>query len=77
MLVAAAPVISVVVLAVSLKRVSTEMGLLRHSMRRARAAGAANDDLQHHIGALAARLHSLEDDPMIRRIRSRRGYDAR
>lgn len=77
MLVAAAVVTSVIVLAVSLQRVSAEMALLRQAMRRARAAGAANDELQHHIGALAAQLHRHEDAAMIRRIRSRRGHGAR
>ena len=77
MLVAAAVIVSVVVLTVSLQRVSTEMTLLRHSMRRARAAGVANDDLAHLTGALAARMRQLESAVTIRRLRSRRGYDAR
>ncbi len=77
MLVAAAVIVSVVVLAVSLQRVSKEMGLLRHSMRRARAAGVANDDLEHLTGTLAARMHRLEGAATIRRPRSRRGYEAR
>lgn len=77
MLVAAAVVASVVVLAVSLQRVSAEVGLLRRSMRRAGAAGAANDELQHQIGALAARLHRFEGAATIRRIRPRRRYGPR
>lgn len=77
MLVAAAVIVSVVVLTMSLQRVSSEMALLRHSMRRARAAGVANDDLAHLTGALAARMHQLESAVTIRRLRSRRGYDAR
>ena len=77
LLVAAAVVASVVVLAVSLQRVSTEVSLLRRSMRRARAAAAANDELQHQFGVLAARLHRFEGAATIRRIRSRRGYGSR
>ena len=77
MLVAAAVVVSLVVLAISLQQVAKEMGLLRHSMRRARAAGVANDDLAHLTGELAARVHRLEGAATIRRILSRRGYEAR
>ena len=77
MLVAAAVVGSVVVLAVSLQRVATEMALLRHSMRRARAAGVANDELAHLSGALSARTQRLESAAALRRLRSRRGYAAR
>lgn len=77
MLVAAAVIVSVVVLAASLQRVSKEMELLRHSMRRARAAGVANDDLERLTGTLVERMHRLEGAATIRRLRSRRGYEAR
>ena len=74
MLVAAAPTASAVVLAVSLRRICAEVDLLRRSMRRARAAGAAADELQRLIGDSAAKLRRLEDAP---RIRPRRGQAPR
>ena len=77
MLVAGAVIVSVLVLAVSLQRVSAETGLLRQAMRRALAAGVANDELHHEIGAVVARLHRLEGAATIHRFRSRRGYEAR
>lgn len=77
MLVAATAVGSVVVLAVSLRRVCAETDLLRQSLRRARAAGVANDDLAHLIGALAARLNRHTAAGTMRRIGSRRGQGAR
>lgn len=77
LLVAAAVVVSLVVLAIALQKVSKEMGLLRYSMRRARAAAVANDDLQHLTVELGARASELDQVARIHRLRSRRQSDAR
>ena len=76
-LVATAVVVSLVVLAISLQRVSREMGLLRYSMRRARSAAVANDDLQHLATELGMRASELERVERIRQLRPRHRYDDR
>ena len=71
-LVATAVVVSLVVLAVSLQLVSKEMARLRHSMRRARAAAVAQDDLRHLTVELSTRASELDQVARIRRLRPRR-----
>ncbi|MDE0067886.1 MAG: hypothetical protein OXN44_13570 [Acidimicrobiaceae bacterium] len=70
--VAAAVVVSLSALAVSLKLVSEEIGRLRHSMRRTRAAAVAHDDLRHLTRELSTRASELDQVARIRRLRSRR-----
>lgn len=76
-LVATAVVVSLVVLAVSLQQVSKEMDLLRFSMRKARAAAVANDELRHLTVELGARATELNQAERIHQLRSRRRYDDR
>ncbi len=76
-LVATAVVVSLVVLAISLQKVSKEMCLLRFSMRRARAAAVANDDLQHLTVELSTRAAELDQVARIHRLRSPRQSDDR
>ncbi|MCY3851907.1 MAG: hypothetical protein OXF75_14175 [Acidimicrobiaceae bacterium] len=71
-LAATAVVVSLAVLAVSLQLLSEEAGRLRRSMRRARAAAVAHDDLRRLTVELSTRASELDQLARIRRLRPRR-----
>lgn len=75
-LVAAASVLAVLVLAALLQRVCNEVALLRLSLRRARAAGVANDELAHQLAGLEQRLPTPQRTDAFRRMRARRNCEA-